>query len=62
MIERTDAAARDLGRVSRAAPLPEQGEALNQCAHIDGHYQLSYTAKLGSVIYSLVAEGETAQK
>lgn len=38
MIELTDAAAQDLGRVLRAAPLPDQGEALHLCAHIDGHY------------------------
>jgi hypothetical protein len=38
MNELTDAAARDMGRVSRAAPLPDQGEALHQCAQLDGHY------------------------
>ena len=40
IIELTDAAARDLGRVSRAAPLPDKGKAQHQCAQLDGHYLL----------------------
>src|SRR5687767_12588360 len=37
--ELTDAATRDLCEVSRPAPLPDQGEALHNCAQLDGHYR-----------------------
>ena len=39
MIELTDVAAQDLGRVLRAAPLPDKGTAKNNCAQLDGHYR-----------------------
>ncbi len=38
MSELTDAAAQDLGRVLRAAPLPDKGTAQNNCAQLDTHY------------------------